>query len=34
MAILSKMSNAGGIIISDFKLYCRAIEIKTAQKQI
>jgi hypothetical protein len=29
-AILSKNSNAGGITISDFKLYKRAITIKPA----
>jgi hypothetical protein len=28
--ILSKKRNAGGIIICDLKLYCRAIAIKTA----
>jgi hypothetical protein len=28
-AILSKMSNAGGITIPSFKLYCRVIAIKT-----
>jgi hypothetical protein len=29
-AILSKMSNSGGITMPNFKLYYRAIEVKTA----
>jgi hypothetical protein len=32
-AILSKKSNAGGIKISNFKLNCRGITIKTAWYQ-
>jgi hypothetical protein len=32
--IQSKKINAGGLTIHYFKLYCRAIAIKTAQKQI